>query len=468
MNRRREKDKEIWISSPFFANIISTEAKETNKMTGRRRDYKWEMLALLFCACFFYFSDRALFGIVKSSIQHDLKLNDDQLGTIDSVMFFALALCMPLAGIVGDRFSRKWVITCSLIFWSCTTALTGFAGGMMGLILVRSVATAGSESFYSPPAMALIASYHRETRALAMSIHQAALYIGMMSTGYLAGAMNDAWGWRTTFYFFGALGLVLGAVFIARLKDSPREPSAQSGAPKTSTSPLQALGILFRVPTACLLLTGFTAIVFVNNAYVSWATRLLQDRFHLTTKLAGGYAMFFHHAAALVAILAGGYVSDRLAPRLPRARLVMMTCAMLAGMLPILMLGMAPTLAGVVLAMAAFGFCRGLYECNTHASLFEVIEPRHRGSAVAVMIMVAFIIGSWSPKILGKMSTHWGPARGLSLGFSWLSLAYLVGGLAVAAAALWTYQRDRIVEPGLPLGSGLIRENSCVKEGARP
>lgn len=414
-------------------------------MTERRRDYKWEMLALLFCACLFYFSDRALFGIVKSSIQHDLKLNDDQLGTIDSVMFFALAMCMPLAGIVGDRFSRKWIITCSLIFWSCTTALTGFAGGMLGLILVRSVATAGSESFYSPPAMALIASYHRETRALAMSIHQAALYIGMMTTGYLAGGMADAWGWRVTFFTFGALGIILGVVFIARLKDAPAsEPLPLPGAAKTN--PLAALGVLFRIPTALLLLTGFTAIVFVNNAYVSWATRLLQDRFGLNMKMAGGYAMFFHHVTALVAILLGGYLSDRLALRLPRARLVMMSCAMLAGVLPIFALGTAPSLIGVCVAMGAFGFCRGLYECNTHAALFEVIEPRHRGSAVAVMIMVAFIIGSWSPKFLGRMSQHFGAARGLSLGFSWLSLAYLIGGLAVAAAAIWTYQRDRIVE----------------------
>lgn len=415
-------------------------------MPGPHPYYKWELLLLLFWAFFFYYADRSIFGVVVGEIKKDLSLSDAQLGLVSTVMFSALALCMPLAGMVGDMFSRKWVITSSLIFWSLATAFTGSAQGFVALILVRAIATSGSESFYSPAAMSLLAAYHRETRAFAMSVHQGSLYVGVITSGFLGGLIAERWGWRSTFYIFGAIGVALGALFIWRLQDAPREAAAAPGGGRQVNHPLQALAVMFRVRTALLLLAGFTAVVFVNNAYVMWAPRLLEQKFTLSMTRAGTYAMTYHHLTALVAVLLGGHISDRLVRRFPRVRLLMMATSMLAGALTILAMGRATSLGATCLAMGAFGLFRGFYECNTHASLFDVIEPRHRGSAVAVMIMVAMLIGSTSSLILGWCSDHWGAARGLSLGFSAFSGVYLVGGLAVASALLWTVRRDRIVE----------------------
>lgn len=429
---------------PVTARVAKVAPGASPPMRPLHNNYKWELLGLLFCAYFFYYADRAIFGVVISSIKADLHLSDTQLGAVNTVMFFALAMCMPLAGIAGDVFSRKWIITLSLIFWSCATACTGLAGGLPMLILIRSLATSGSESFYGPSSTALLAAFHRETRAFAMSVHQASLYIGVMGSGVMGGWLAEKCGWRATFFIFGAIGIALGALFIVRLKDAPREAAAPGAEPKAN--PFKALAILFRVPTARLLLAGFTAIVFVNNAYVIWAPKLLQAKFGLSTAPAARYSMVYHHITALVTVLLGGYASDRLVRRFPRVRLGMMTCSMLAGAITILAMGLAPTLPGICVSMAVFGLCRGLYESNTHASLFDVIEPRYRGSAVAAMIMVAMIAGSVSPWLLGRCSDHWGPARGLSLGFSSFSAVYLIGGLAVATATLRTAHRDRIKE----------------------
>ncbi len=122
------------------------------------------------------------------------------------------------------------------------------------------------------------------------------------------------------------------------------------------------------------------------------------------------------------------------------------TGAMLLGAPAILWLGQSATQGGTELAMAAFGLFRGLYESNTHASLFDVIRPRYRASAVGMMTMLAFLAGSASPWALGLLRDAVAEGRGLSLGFSLLSLAYLVGGIAVAAAAVFTFARDRVVE----------------------
>ncbi len=407
------------------------------------RFYKWELLALLCLAYFFHQGDRAIYGVVVSSIKSELNLSGQEVGLVGSALFLTLALVTPIAGYLGDLWNRKWIITGSLIFWSGATALTGVVSGLPGLIAFRSVATAGGESFYAPAACSLMASLHRETRALALSIHQAALYIGVMVSGFLGGWIADQWGWRSAFYLFGGGGIVLGLVFVWRLKEVPRDGHAPSG---TRVSAREAYGVLFRTPTALLATAGFTAIVFVNNAYMIWAPNFLEEKFQLTLTEAGGKSMFYHHIAALVGVLIGGRLSDLMVPTRPQFRLQLQSISILLGVPLVAAVGLATDLATTCAAMAGMGLFRGLCESNTQATLFDVIPPRYRASALSVMVMIAFIIGSTSSWLLGCCRDAFGQVQGLSYGFAGFSLVYLAGGLSFLAAWRWTFHRDRYVE----------------------
>jgi MFS transporter, Spinster family, sphingosine-1-phosphate transporter len=408
--------------------------------TSRSPRYRWEMLALLCGAFFFHQADRALFGVVLSEIKADMALTDGEVGLVGSVLFFLLALMLPVAGYFGDRWNRKSIIVSSLIFWSLATLCTGFTSGFISLILFRSVATAGGESFYPPAAFSLIAAHHTRTRSLAFSIHQTALYVGVMVTGFLGGFIAERWGWRSAFVAFGGGGIVLGLILMLRLMDAP-VPVRVAGASRASV--WDSFGVVFRSPSALLLSAGFAAMVFVNNAFVVWAPVFLQEKFALSLMEAGGYAMFYHHLAALLGILACAGVSDRLAGSRPLFRPVVMSVSILVAVVPIFLMGWLGSLAGVCAAMAVFGFCRGAFEANTHAALFEVVAPRHRASAVGVMSMLAMLIGSLSPWLLGLMREANPPGKGLGLGFSALSGAYLVGGVAVAGAVIFTFSREK-------------------------
>lgn len=414
--------------------------------TERSGCYRWELLALLFFAFFFHQGDRALFGVVVSEIKADLQLSDTQIGVVGSVLFFTLAMMMPVAGYIGDVFSKKWLVTGSLIFWSTATLLTGQTQGLWGLVMLRSVATAGGESFYAPSAYALLAAFHKRTRALAMSVHQCSLYIGVMVSGFLGGWIAEQWGWRSAFYLFGGAGIVLGGVFVFRLKDAPPEPAAGHRPAAERVRLIEALGVLFRTPTALLLTVAFTGDVFVNNAYLVWAPAFLGEKFELSLPIAGGYSMSYHHLAAMIGVLTGAWISDAAVVRRPKFRLQVQCIFMLLGAPIILVFGLCASLAATCLAMVGFGLSRGFYESNIHAGLFDVIEPRYRASAVGVMIMLAFLVGSISPWMLGRLRDTVPDKMGLSYGFALLSVAYLIGGLAVAAALKFTFHRDRIRE----------------------
>jgi sugar phosphate permease len=413
---------------------------ETHRTTNRF--YRWELLALLCGAFFLHQGDRAIYGVVLSSIRTDLGLSDGQLGMVGFTLFITIALMMPVAGYLGDIWSRRWIITGSVIFWSGATMLTGLTQGVLGLVAFRSVATAGGESMYAPAAYPLMAAYHKTTRALAMSIHQAALYVGVMTSGFLGGAIAQQWGWRSAFYMFGGVGVFLGLILIFRLKDAPPEDSNPTSSANDQIGPAQALAVLFRTPSAVLLTVGFTAIVIVNNAYMVWAPAFVEKKFGLSVTEAGGYSMLYHHLAAMAGVLVGGRLSDVMAPRRRQFRLELQTVAMLLGVPAILWMGLASNVTATWVAMAAVGLFRGLYESNTHASLFDVIAPRYRASAVGAMVMTAFLIGSVPTWLLGYSESVFPAGQGLSYGIASLSAAYLVGGLAVFVALKKTFLAD--------------------------
>ena len=423
--------------------------------------YKWLLLALLSLAFFFHQADRVLFGLLTIPIQEELHLTDLQIGWINTSLFCTLALMVPLAGFLGDRFSRKWIITLSLMFWSLMTACTGFVGGMCGLIFFRSVATGGGESFYAPSAYALLATHHKETRSVAMAVHQAALYIGLMFSGalvawVLARLHAAAWVvslfgekgyWRPVFMIFGGLGLLLGVVFVWALKDGAEVMEATEGTKVTAGTDVSfgaSLKAFFCNPSVVLNCIGFVAIVFANNAYLSWAPKFAARKFNLSVGAAGNGTMLYHHFCAFAAIIVAGFVTDAMVRRgNPRFRLVLQAAAMLCGAPMLVWFGFAPTFVSAVVATMAYGVFRGLYEANTQASVFDVVRPEHRSSVIGLGNMVAFLMGSLSPLMIGALSDRLG-MRGFEIGFGILGGSYLVGAIAMAAAFFFTFKRDRI------------------------
>ena len=424
---------------------------------GTNKAYKWLLIAMLSGAFFFHQADRALFGLLTIPIQEELKLTDVQIGWINTTLSWTLAAMTVVAGFLGDRFSRKWIITLSLIAWSLMTVCMGFIGGFVGALFFRSIATGVGESFYAPSAYALIAVHHKETRSVALSIHQAALYIGLMVSGLIVAWMLGFLGtWRNVFIAFGVAGCALGISFIWLLKDA-KERGTGNGERKLTQSPnppipqssncsiLQSLRAYFCNPSALCATAGFVAIVFVNNAYLFWAPKFAAEKFAIGVGEAGKGVMLWHHLFAFGAILLGGVVTDRLVGRFPRFRLGFQILALLCGAPMLLGIGLAPSFTTLLVAASAYGIFRGFFEVNTHASLFDVVPPAYRSTAVGLLNMIAFFFGGLSGVAMGALSHRWG-VRGFEFGFGVMAGAYVIGALLMAFSFFFTFNRNRVIE----------------------
>ena len=407
--------------------------------------YKWWVVAMLGGAYFFHQADRAIFGVLVPYIQSDLALTERQLGHVNTVLFLTIAVVTFIAGFLGDRFDRKRIITGSLIFWSVATMGLGFASSFVAVVMLRSVATGGGESFYGPSAMSLLASHHRETRSLAFSIHQAALYLGLMLSGVLALRVLDVVGtWRRVFVAFGAAGLILGVSYLFLMRPDAREDARRAEGKPEGASLAESFRAFFACPSALLATTGFIAICCVNNTYITWAPKMFHERFGLDGATAGAHAMFYHHLVAFGAILAGGWLTDRFVARFPRFRLGFQICALLLGAPALLLIGRCGTFAAAMAMTAAYGLFRGLFEVNTHASVFDVVPARHRASVVGFMLLLAMGLGAlFSGELMGWVFSSFGE-RAYSVAFALMGGTYALAALLMSVSFFFTFRRDRI------------------------
>lgn len=403
-----------------------------------KSNYKWEVLALLWIAYLLNQADRQVFNVVLPLIKADLDLSDVQVGSIATIFNLAYALLVPLAGYVGDIFSRKWIVTISIIFWSVATMLTGLSNGVLLLILTRSIATGGGEAFFGPANYSLLAQYHDKTRAFAMSIHQTAYYIGIILSGYVAGYIGEIWGWRSAFYLFGAIGVIHGVVLAFRLKDKKEKVPEKKEEVKEKVRFTEGFKIVFRTPTALVLTLCFSGLIFVLTGYLTWMPTYLYENFRMSLSAAGFHSMFYTHLFAFVGILFAGKLSDLFAKKNPSYRMMMQGAGLLVAVPFILLMGNSVTLFTIYIGFAGFGFARAFFDANTYTVLYDVIPSKYHSSASGVMIMTGFAVGSFAPIILGYIKS----VLGLSFGISSLAIIWLICGIGMMIAGKYFYLKD--------------------------
>ena len=424
------------------------------KNTGKY--YKWEVLALLWMAYLLNQADRQVFNTVLPAIRDSLSLTDTSVGLIATIFNLCYACMVPLGGMAGDRLSRKWVTTIAILFWSVATMFTGLASGVVMLILMRSIATGGGEAFFGPANYSLLGQYHTDTRARAMSIHQTSYYVGVILAGWLAGYIADKLGWQYSFIIFGAAGIVWGIVMAIRLKDKKETDCHVADAPRNDVENLGSTVIasevekfkpgifdgfktVFTTPTALVLTIGFSGFIFVITGYMTWVPAFLQEEFGQTQAAAGFNSMFWTYLAAFAGVLLAGTLSDKIAVRDRKVRMVIQGIGLILGAAFLFFVGADMALWGIYLCFAGWGFFRAFFDANIYTVLYDVTPARLHASCSSALITTGFAVGALAPVILGAMKDSMGS---LSATFPVLGAVWIVCGVLMLIVSRTHYQKD--------------------------
>jgi sugar phosphate permease len=185
-------------------------------------------------------------------------------------------------------------------------------------------------------------------------------------------------------------------------------------------------------PSAALLLLVFVGANFVASTFLTWLPDYIFEKFELDLSKSSLTSTFWPLASLPGAVL-GGMAADWLSQRSRGGRIKVQAVGLIVAAPFVFLTGWSTTMPVLIASLIGAGVCKGVYDSNIFASLFDVIEPEDRGTAAGLMNTVGWTGGFLAPTAVGIASESFG----LGVTIASTAVVYLVGGaLALVAARL--------------------------------
>jgi len=94
-------------------------------------------------------------------------------------------------------------------------------------------------------------------------------------------------------------------------------------------------------------------------------------------------------------------------------------------------------------ALIGWGIVRGLFQANSITSVFDVVPPESRSSAVGFLNLFAYLIGSLAPLVIGVLSHRYGVA-GFEIGFASMGGVLVVAAAVMLFSYLFLFEKKRV------------------------
>lgn len=420
---------------------------KTINTVKHKKFYPWLVVALLWVVALLNYMDRQMLSTMQGAMQHDIvELNRaETFGALMAVFLWIYGIVSPFAGIIADRFSKKWLVVVSLFVWSAVTFLMGYANDFNTLYILRAIMGV-SEALYIPSALSLITEWHSgKSRSLAVGVHMTGLYTGQAVGGFGA-AVAAMLSWHSTFHYFGLVGMVYAIFLIVLLHDKPKEkerqlaeasatPSAETTSShasettsqvKPKVSVFHGLAVVLSTFSFWILLFYFAAPSLPGWATKNWLPTLFADNLGIPMSQAGPISTFTIAFSSFIGVIIGGVLSDKWVQRNIRGRVYTSAIGLFMTIPALVLLGFGHHLVAVVGAGLLFGVGYGMFDCNNMPILCQIVSAKYRATAYGVMNMVGVFAGAAVTQVLGK----WTDGGNLGLGFA------MLGGVVAVALVL--------------------------------
>lgn len=379
--------------------------------------WAWICVAVLWVVVMLNYFDRQLLAVLNESITEGndkIGMTQAQFGSVTSAFLIVYAALSPVGGYLADRFSRKFIILCSLVIWSVVTYMTGASESYGELIFWRALMGV-SEAFYIPAALALITDYHRgKTRSLATGLHMSGIYAGLIMAGYGAAMAGEPCqlGWRLTFETFGFIGVAYALIVIFFLRDPEAAPAAvvTEGEEKKVTPAAAAdftlgdvLRNLFTGRAFAMLLVAYAIAGFANWFLMNWYPRLLIDMFGIPEAEAGPQATTWisfakYGAVLLAAVIADAWYAKTKNPNsrayVPGIGFCLAGPCVVVAMLPALGVPIEFSLAATLALVATQGIAQGSLDATLMPVLRTLIDERFAATGYGMLNLTSVGAGA--------------------------------------------------------------------------
>lgn len=420
----------------------------------RRAHLSLLLLALVYV---FSFIDRQAIAILIEPIKREFGASDTAMGLLTGLAFGLLyaGLGVPV-GKLADRASRRNIVAVCCTIWSLATMACGVAQQFWQLFVARMTVAVGEAGGMAPSISLVSDLYPPRQRSLVISLFMMGPHVGVLIGLGLGGWIAQHHGWRATFLWFGAPGIVLG-LLVWWLVREPRRGGFErgvSGAAASDEPLLPQLGRLLAEPALRNICLACGVAGVSGYAYGVWTPSFLVRTHGLTLAQAGLLFGVASGVGAVAGSLFSGWACDRLVQRDRRWQLRLPLVGV-ALAIPLAMavflwpagggwrIGGVP-LPAPILFVLAFGFFASWWPSLSYSAVSQMVAPGERGTAAALLNLFITLFGvGGGPLLTGILSDLLTPRFGSeSLRYALvIALALMLFTVGFFARALEPYRR---------------------------
>ncbi|EDL12688.1 RIKEN cDNA 9830002I17, isoform CRA_b [Mus musculus] len=415
---------------------------------------------------------------VLLDVQKYFHISDSHAGLLQTVFISCLLVSAPVFGYLGDRYNRKAILSFGILLWSGAGLSSSFISYQYSWLffLSRGFVGTGAASYSTIAPTVLGDLFVKDQRTCALAVFYIFIPVGS-GLGYVLGStVAELTGnWRWALRLMPCLDAMALALLILLVPDVPRGAAEKQGevavrAPRSSwCEDVRYLGRNWSFVFSTL---GVTAIAFVTGALGFWAPKFLfearvvhglqlpcfQEQCHSQDSLIFGALTV---ATGIIGVMLGAEASRRYKKVNPRAEPLICASSLFATA-PCLYLALILASRTLLASYVFLALGELLLSCNWAVVadiLLSVVVPRCRGTAEALQITVAHVLGdAGSPYLTGLISSVLQAERPdsylqhfLSLQHSFLCCAFAIvlgGGFFLLTALHLEKDQARARQPG--------------------
>ena len=395
--------------------------------------YQYRLLAVLALINFVNFAARQVFVPLIPLLRGPLGTTDDQLGTLQAVLYIVLAAGSVSFGFFADRFSRKLVIAIGILSWSVATFVGGLATSFLFLLVTRAFVGMG-EAAYAPAAQSMISgAFPNEKRASAQAIFAAGMLLGGVFGQAAGGIIGPRYGWQMALFLVAIAGII-PALALFGIEEPPRGPRSE----------VVPIAKILSVPAFLSMIGGGICITFASVSLLTWGVDFAVSYKDFSLREASVTLSIIGLASAILGVLFGGFVADRLQKKFSYGRLIAIGMALLFAT-PFLLLAIQSEEKQTVLAgLFAAGFFMSWYHGPVTAVIHDMMPRRAHSTSIGVYMFATQLVGGLGPQIIGKISDQ----RDLQVALQ-IAAAILVCGALLMLLVIHFIRRDGLRHPAV-------------------
>lgn len=347
-----------------------------------------------------------------------------------SLYLVGLAFSQLAVGPLSDRFGRRPVILGGLFLMVLSNAAGAFAETLHQVIAARTVQALGAAAGLAVGRAMIRDLYDRDRAASMIGIVVGSMMVAPMIGPFFGGVLETTYGWRTIFWFLGAVSLV---IFLWAWATLPETRRVQTG--PDAAGFFQDVRALVASPqyhgfVIAQALAAATFFIFASGGAYVVITQMGRS--------SAEYGAWF--ALGSIAYMAGNLTSARLTPKLGGHRMIWIGLALqVVGSAVNLLWGVTglsanPAWLFVTQMIVAYG--NGYVMSNVAAGAISV-RPRAAGTASGVLGFVQMSFGAAVSQLGAHLGGDYATTVPLNIAVLVLSLLCVV----VVAALITPYER---------------------------